>query len=80
MFRVADVAPQNWWSELRLVVDGYNAKGADSLCRKAMRSRQSQWTRARMARLFQHRFVDAFDAAQRGFFDGKARDAKANLR
>merc|ERR1719464_1397495 len=66
-------------SELRLFVDGYNAMGADALCRKAMRARQSQWARARMARLFQRRFVDAFDATQRGFgvavsvlFEGKA--------
>jgi len=72
-------------SVLRVHIDGYNAMGADKLCRKAMRSRRSQWARARMARLIQRRFVDAFDAAQRGFgvavtlwFDGKARAAKAN--
>merc|ERR1719334_2413061 len=72
-------------SVLRVHIDGYNAMGADKLCRKAMRSRRSQWARARMARLIQRRFVDAFNAAQRGFgvavtlwFDGKARAADAN--
>jgi len=69
-------------SVLRVHIDGYNAMGADKLCRKAMRSRRSQWARTRLAQLIQRRFVDAFNAEQRGFavvvtlwFDGKARAA-----